>query len=99
MTKQEYDKRLATIETAYKQSKESLAIEYAKANNPYSIGDIIKNPRGSIIKIESISYRISCEGVPYCVYKGAALKKDLTPRKVQPLYDTIHQDKDVIKLN
>lgn len=100
MTKQEYDERLATLKKQFEQAKNDLAIEFAKSNNPYKVGDILScESRKVIIRVEKITYRYSYDGTPYCVYNGPALKKDLTPRKVSPLSDSIGQDDKIIKLN
>ncbi len=100
MTKQEYDERLAALKKQYEKAKNDLAIEFAKSNNPYKVGDILSNGRRNVtISVEKITYRYGYDGTPYCVYHGTALKKDLTPRKVNPLTDAIHQDTDIIKLN
>lgn len=54
---------------------------YCDANNPYKVGDIFTDHIGSI-KIEKIGYNIDLGRYrPYCVYIGAELKKDGTPKK------------------
>lgn len=96
MDKEEYKKRKAEMEARHKQEEIDLAIEYAKANNPYKVGDILTNGRTAIIRVERIKYsRGSTWGgyseFPFCVYEGTVLKKDLTPRKVSPFKDGIIQ--------
>lgn len=62
-------------------------IEFAKANNPYKIGDIVKDHIGKL-KIEKISY-FMFYSQPSCIYYGVELKKDGTPCKIQsgrPVY-------------
>lgn len=99
MTKQEYDERLAVLKKEYDRAKDNIAIEYAKSNNPYIVGDILSNDRGVIIRVDKIAYRYGIDGMPYCSYSGIALKKDLTPRKTKPFTDTIYQSDKIIKLN
>ncbi len=99
MTKQEYNERLAVLKKQFEKDKNNLAIEFAKSNNTYKVGDILSNDRGVIIRVEKISYRYGVDGTPYCSFFGTALKKDLTPRKVKPLTDTIYQSNEIIKLN
>lgn len=100
MDKKEYYERLAHIEKEYRKAKEALAIECAKCNNPYQVGDILSNGGSTIIRVDKISYRYGCTGeLPYCVYDGMALKKDLAPRKVKPLTGALYQFDKIIKLN
>lgn len=100
MDKKEYNERLARIEKEYEKAKEALAIECAKSNNPYQVGDILSNGGSTIIRVDKISYHYGYGGeLPYCVYSGMALKKDLTPRKVKPLTGALHQSEKTIKLN
>lgn len=81
MNKEDYEKELSIIETSYKAQKIELAKVYAFANNPYKVGDIIRDS-SAIIRIESIKVTIPfAHAMPSCVYKGASLKKDLTERK------------------
>lgn len=100
MDRKEYHERLAQIERNYKMAKSALAAECAKSNNPYQGGDIITNGSGTIIIVEKIEWQYGYgDGLPYCVYSGTALKKDLTPRKVRPFRDTIYQSDKIQKLN
>lgn len=96
MDKDEYKKRVAEMEARHKKESNDLAIEYAKANNPYEVGDILTDGRGTTIQVDRICYsRGTTWGgyseFPFCVYEGALLKKDLTPRKASPLRDSISQ--------
>lgn len=96
MDKEEYKKRKAEMEARHEQEKKDLAIAYAKANNPYKVGDILTDGRGRTIQVDRICYsRGTTWGgyseFPFCIYEGAVLKKDLTPRKASPFRDSISQ--------
>ena len=79
MNKQEYDSELKILNKEYLVKKNKLTTEYALSNNPYKIGDTIKDHLSKIVieKIQPISYfnDISCR------YLGTKLKKDGTPFK------------------
>lgn len=95
MTKQEYDEKLKVIEENYDLLKKDLYKNFAFANNPYKVGDIITDHIGSI-KIEKIRFKRppynflptspECvyEGIellPQCVYEGIELTKKGEPKK------------------
>lgn len=84
-----YKAHIAEIEKEMQAKKDKLIREYASANNPYKIGDIITDSIGSLI-IEKINFvRPSYNTLPSCVYYGTELKKDGTPMKRQskrPIY-------------
>lgn len=79
MTEEEYQKSLKAIEEEYQQKLHSLYHSFARSNAKYSIGDII-GCDSYTIKVERIK---TCKdyGLPYVVYIGVELKKDLTPKK------------------
>ena len=81
MTPEEYRDRLEALNKEVAQKKNELYKEYAFANNPYKIDDIISDGIDTI-KIESIAagFAFLCPE-PTCVYSGISLKKDLTPKK------------------
>jgi len=55
--------------------------KFALSNNPYKQGDIIQD-HCQIIEIKEISITKSIlSKVPYCIYKGLKLKKNLEPFK------------------
>lgn len=96
MDKDEYKKRVAEMEARHKKESDDLAEEYAKANNPYKVGDILTDGGDRTIQVDRIRYsRGTTWGgyseFPFCVYEGLRLKKDLTPRKVSPFRDSISQ--------
>lgn len=98
MSKEEYDLKVRLLEKELKDKKLELAKEYALANNPIKVGDIITDHYHTI-KVERIGTAIVI-GSPYpaCVYSGVQLKKDGTPRVNQD--DTrMYQDniKQVVK--
>lgn len=81
MTYEEYKNKIKEIEAEANHRKKLLMKVYCDANNPYKVGDIVKDHIGSI-QIESIAYDYgSSYSAPCCVYKGPVLKKDLTPVK------------------
>lgn len=100
MTNEEYDKRKAEMATRHRKEDTALAIQFAKENNPYKVGDILMDDSGKIIRVERITYSQGYYGnYPYCNYEGPALKKDLTPRKVSPTRGTICQPRVKEKLS
>ena len=72
MTDKEFEKEKEQIEVDYKNKKQELYEKYALSNNPYKIGDIIKD-HYHIIKIKKIMYTI-IHNKPSCVYFGTPLK-------------------------
>jgi len=83
MTQQQYDAAINSLYTEYEQKKKKVAEEYAFANNPYKIGDVISDHIGTII-IEKIRFSFPFGSkYPCCVYVGTQLKKDGTPHKRQ----------------
>lgn len=90
MTKEEYIKKVKTAREICNCAIKEAGVEYAKANNPYVIGDIIED-HYHIIKIKSIKYVYATDWeYPSCVYVGDVLKKDLTLRKKQT-YTVMYQ--------
>lgn len=82
MTEEEYLRRLDLIKKAYEVDKRNLAIEFAKSNNPYKVGDVIEDHIGKL-KIEKIMVNIINYDLPNCNYYGVELKKDGTLCKRQ----------------
>lgn len=83
MTQEKYLETIAAIDAEYEQKKKKVAEEYAFANNPYKIGDVISDHIGTII-IEKIRFSFPFGSkYPCCVYVGTQLKKDGTPHKRQ----------------
>jgi hypothetical protein len=83
MELKDYELRLKEINERFEKEKRELAKDYAFANNPYKIGDIISDSVGSI-KVDLIQHTIGGTFIgkyPQCVYSGIELKKDLTPKK------------------
>lgn len=80
MTREELDKHIRVLQNQFEEEKKRLIILYIKQNNPYVIGDIVKDHK-DILKIESIQY--SLYGPICAVYTGIELKADLTPKKKQ----------------
>ena len=81
MTKEEFTLEKIQIDKERDEKYTSLCSKYATIHNPYKVGDIVKDHVGSV-KIEKISFTIQYgTNIPYCIYFGLELKKDLTPRK------------------
>jgi len=72
---EEYNLGVKKIDEGAIKAKSALAKEYANANNPYKIGDVIKDHICSI-RIEKIGYIIgSYSRLPECIYNGVVLLK------------------------
>ena len=92
MTKEEYQLKYKEITEQEDERKKSLAKDYANSNNPYKIGDIIKDHDRSI-KIEDIHYSLykAIDVFPCCVFYGTELTKkgELNKRgKKRMIYQT-----------
>jgi hypothetical protein len=86
----EYNKALNAIKNKYSKAKDNLLFDYAIANNPCEIGDIIEDHigKGRIIKQNvTRNYHNKRSSM---FYECIALKKDDTPRKKETLR-TIYQ--------
>jgi hypothetical protein len=83
MTQEEYNSKLNELEVEFRNKKRLLIKECALSNNPYKVGDIVKDSIGSL-KIEKITVELSyLSSLPECVYWGVELKVDLNPMKRQ----------------
>lgn len=80
MTIGQYEIAKHHIYQASEQALKDLALQYAKENNPYIVGDVITDHVHTII-IESIGYWLAL-GEPQCAYTGVWLKKDGNPNKL-----------------
>lgn len=82
MTPMEYADAKRKIEEEARIKINALSAEYAKKNNPYTIGDIIESDWGIRIIIDKIKYTHSqySDPCPQNVYIGRVLKKDGTTR-------------------
>jgi hypothetical protein len=82
MTQEEYKSKVNEINNDHQEKLRLLAKEYAYSNNPYSIGDIVTDPVGSI-KIEQIKYQKGSiwSSFPSCIYFGIELTKKGEPNK------------------
>lgn len=81
MNIEEYKTKLAKIKSDFDDAGLDLMKRYALEHKNYSIGDIVKNDLISIIITE---YEIGVEhvnkGVPFVLYVGVVLTKDMKPR-------------------
>ena len=90
MTIQEYKEKQKELKAEYTKKEQALDIEFANANNPYKVGDIVTDHIGSI-EVERISYGYSFNSMPCVIYIGTELKKDGTKKKndsVRNVYST-----------
>lgn len=81
MTKELYQQRLYDLQKQYLNDRDNIMKEFALANNPYKIDDIVTDHIGSLT-IKKISFYLT-EDAPQCIFTGIELKKDLTPVKKQ----------------
>lgn len=81
MTKDELKAKLASLEKEYELNQRGIYREYALANNPHKIGDIIKDHIKTLV-IEKIKVYISF-GESECVYYGIILTSAGKPSKNQ----------------
>ena len=82
MTEDEYYSEIEKLEKELITNKNRVGREYAFSNNPYKIGDTIKDHIGAMI-ITNIKYNNSVMSLPQCVYFGTELNKDGKPSKKQ----------------
>lgn len=83
MTKEEYKYQKLILEKELDKNISELAKECAFSNNPYNVGDTIKDHSGCI-KIQVIQYTRG-EGFlsngPECIYTGIELNKNMSENK------------------
>lgn len=91
MEKEEYLKKRKEIIHQHWNDLRELCKKMAFDNNTIKVGDIVTDRIGSI-KVERVQFQFirESETVPYCVYTGQVLKKDLTPT-VKKQERSIHQ--------
>lgn len=85
MTVQEYKDGLKSLQKKYEMDKFALAKIFVRANNPYNIGDIVRDHIGAI-KIEGIGFDAGYStrnNLPCAVFMGTELTKDLKPARRQ----------------
>ena len=90
MTEDELNSQIADLKKEYDLKKQKLQIAYADSNNPYKIGDIVKDHIGNL-KIERISYaNLYMTNKFQCRYIGIRLNKDGSPSKKEtsPVYQS-----------
>lgn len=84
MTIQEYKEKLQEIKNEAIKKEQILAVEYAKANNPYKVGDIVTDHVGSI-QVERITYTMDINNIPCAVFIGYELNKNGSKKKIDSL--------------
>ena len=82
MDTDEYDSQKRRLAVEYRKATYRLNREFALANNPHEVGDIITD-HISGLKIAKISVGLTLAGYSECIYSGTELTKSLTPRKRQ----------------
>lgn len=98
MTEQEYNEQLKKIDDEflaakkhYADAKRKLSTEFVLSNNPYKVGDIVKDLDNRIIRITDISVKYSTLRKQYIsVYTGILLNKNLTPTTPEKLVETTY---------
>lgn len=80
MTKEEYIQLIKEETSRHNDEIKRIKIAYAKANNPYKIGDVIADS-STTIRIDKIQYGWGMEAYPYCVYTGVLINKTGEPNK------------------
>ena len=80
MTKEFFNERMKEIKAKFELEKDHLYINFANANNPYKVGDIVTDHTGSI-KIEKIKTYFDGYTEPCCVYTGVEYTKKGEPNK------------------
>jgi hypothetical protein len=80
MNWEQYNEKLKELHIEFNLKTRKLRFKYAKANDPYKIGDKFTDHMGTII-IESKTLGLSGLDKPCMIYYGTELKKDGTPKK------------------
>ena len=78
----EYKEQLKKAYADFDAAKRQIIKNYLDANNPYKIGDTVKDHVGCVI-IEEFQYRL-WESSPEIIYVGTALNKNGQPSKREP---------------
>lgn len=92
MDLERYKVQLGILTAKFEKDKRDLDSQYAVSNKRFVKGDIIKNHNSTIL-IDEYKLARSFNGIPYIVYHGFELKKDLTPKK-NGARDSIHDEYD-----
>ena len=92
MTLEEYKENLKHLNEKFNKDKRDLDTQYALSNKRFLKGDIIKNHNYTIL-IDEYKLGRDFNGIPYMVYYGLELKKDLTPKK-NGSRGSIHDEED-----
>ena len=96
MTPEEYVEKKNRLEAEYKRKYALLNEEYAMANNPVKLGDIIHD-HYQIIKVDDIRVVNSYLALPKCIYHGPRLTKKLVEFKIRE-WSNVYQE-NVKKIN
>jgi len=90
MTKKDFLAELNILRQNFRKAKEELFLNFAEANNPYKIGDIVED-QYHIIKIRKIFYYFpdaraifnSESDFPTTTFVGTELNLELSPKRIQ----------------
>ena len=97
MTQDQYTKEIEAIETQTKKLKWQVSLKYAKANQKYNIGDIIKC-HYAIIEIRKVLYGFGFGNkLPEAHYRGVKLTIKLVPYKTDEM-ESIQQSSIIEQL-
>lgn len=88
MEEKEYQEQLKKAYADFDATRRQIIKNYFDANNPYKIGDTVKDHIGSVI-IERFDYML-WESDPQIIYYGIALNKDGQPSKREPKRSIYH---------
>jgi hypothetical protein len=91
MTLAELNQKQKDLLNEYQSNLNSLIKKYCLLNNPYKVGDVFTDHIGSVL-IEDIRFHFGA--LPCCIYFGAKLKKDGTP-KVNGSKRSAYQSNDI----
>lgn len=99
MTYEEYEQKVEELESEFNEKKNELSREFAMANNPYKVGDILQD-HYQIIRVEKIKWKWAFLSIiSECVYYGTQLTAKLEPKKRQDINPCMYQSNVLRKLN
>lgn len=100
MTYEEYEQKVEELESEFNEKKNELSREFAMANNPYKVGDILQD-HFQIIRVEKIKWTFTYDTnfIPECLYFGTQLTAKLEPKKRQDINPCMYQSNVLRKLN
>ena len=91
MTKKEFDKELTALEDDFHTKKNDLYAMFAHGNNPFKIGDKVRDKKGSI-KITDMWVTTDMGRYSEMTYRGIKLKMDGEELKAKKLRNIFQRD-------